>query len=227
MRNLLEKIYDFLTGKCIRRIYPVNTNEKVVYLTFDDGPDADCTPVVLDLLKRLDVKATFFVIGNKALKLKSLTERIIQEGHAIGNHTLDHDTTRYFSDASGIKDWIKESESILTQNLGIHPIGFRSPVGIKTPALNKALRILKMPLILWDVRFYDTTYGLSIKAVNKKMSHIQAGSIVLLHDTHKNERRIEFLNSLEHLIIETKKLGFHFQALDKNKITNQVNRHTL
>jgi peptidoglycan/xylan/chitin deacetylase (PgdA/CDA1 family) len=170
------------------------------------------------LLKRHKVKATFFVIGNKALNLKPLTERIIHEGHALGNHTIDHDTKRYFSGATGIKEWIMESEEVFTKNFGVPTVGFRSPVGIKTPPLNEALRILKLPLILWDVRFYDTTYGLTLPAVDKKLEHVRVGSIILLHDTHKGVRQEEFLKSLEFLIVEIKKRGFNFQLLDKSLI---------
>jgi peptidoglycan/xylan/chitin deacetylase (PgdA/CDA1 family) len=220
MHKLLQRIYDFFTGPCIRTITFQGAPENAIYLTFDDGPVNFCTPKVLDLLKRHDIQATFFIIGKKARNLRPIIERFISEGHKIGNHTIDHDTSRYFSTTHGIKDWLLTSENMLNQDLGVSSIGFRSPVGIKTPILNKVLRTMNMPLILWDVRFYDTRYGLSIKAVTKKLPTIQAGSIILLHDTHKGSKRVEFLEALEHLIIECKKKGLVFLPLSNTLVLN-------
>jgi peptidoglycan/xylan/chitin deacetylase (PgdA/CDA1 family) len=224
MRNLLQRIYDFLTGRCLRNISFPGENKASVYLTFDDGPDYDCTPKVLELLKRHEIKATFFVIGNKAKESKDIIERMLLAGHSIGNHTIDHNTTRYFSGPSGIKKWITSSEELLQNDLGISSIGFRSPVGIKTPALNIALKTLNMPLILWNVRFYDTRYGLNVKSVKNKLPDIKAGSIILLHDTHQGAKQNEFLKALEFLIVETKKKGLQFEVLEKNKV-HEAYRH--
>jgi peptidoglycan/xylan/chitin deacetylase (PgdA/CDA1 family) len=217
---LNNSLYDYLTGKCIRRIAYKDSPKNTVYLTFDDGPNPLCTPQVLDLLKKHQVRATFFLVGSNAKAELELTKRIQQEGHHIGNHSIDHDTKRYFSGTSGMADWFKESQEIFEKELQIKTIGFRSPAGIKTPPLNKLLSEKNIPLILWDVRFYDTKYGLSVEAVNKKLPSISSGSIILLHDSHQGSKQNEFLLALEHLIIECKKKALSFLPLEESMITS-------
>ena len=215
---LNNSLYDSFTGRCIRRIVYDNAPANAIYLTFDDGPNDFCTPQVLDLLKKYQVFATFFLIGNKAKEHLKITRRIQTEGHHIGNHSIDHDTRRYFSNITGTSKWITESEDIFEKELRITPVGFRSPVGMKTPPLNKMLTAKKIPLVLWDVRFFDSIYGLSKNAVNKKLSSISSGSIVLLHDNHKGVKKTNFLIALEYLIIECKKKNLHFLPLEKTMI---------
>jgi peptidoglycan/xylan/chitin deacetylase (PgdA/CDA1 family) len=213
-----DNLYDLLTGKCIRKIQFVGAPKNSIYLTFDDGPTSHCTPQLLDLLFKHNVRATFFLIGNKVPNLKNLTERILSEGHSIGNHTIDHDTTRYFSNSNKVSEWIKTSIDFFERELNIKPIGFRSPAGIKTPSLNKILQEMHLPLILWDVRFYDTSLGLEHKSVTKKLSKISDGSIILLHDTHSGKKLSEFLTSVEYLIIECKKKNLNFLPLEESLV---------
>ena len=85
----LRDIYDNLSGRCVREIDPSLFNGKSLYLTFDDGPDPNLTGDILNLLDSSNSKATFFVIANRALEYKSLIKKILDEGHAIGNHSLD------------------------------------------------------------------------------------------------------------------------------------------
>lgn len=215
---LNNSLYDSFTGRCIRRIAYDNAPANAIYLTFDDGPNTFCTPQVLDLLKKYQVFATFFLIGNKAKEHLNITRRILAEGHQIGNHSIDHDTRRYFSSITGTSNWVNESLDIFEKELHINPVGFRSPVGMKTPPLNKILTEKKIPLVLWDVRFFDSIYGLSKKSVNKKLSSISSGSIVLLHDNHKDAKKTNFLIALEYLIIECKKKNLRFLPLEKTMI---------
>lgn len=216
----IDKLYDFFSGPCIRQIVYDGAPKETIYLSFDDGPDESCTPKVLELLARENIKATFFLIGEKAKAQLGLTQRILSAGHSIGNHSIDHNTKNYFRDASSIRSWLKRSDDLFTKELGLNPVGFRSPAGVKTPALNNVLKGLHWPLVLWDVRFYDTLKGLCHKAVTKKLSSISDGSIILLHDTHQPLKQSEFLSSLEFLIVECKKKNFQFLPLNESMIIN-------
>lgn len=209
----IDSLYDKLTGKCIRQISFAGAPTDTLYLTFDDGPDAECTPKVLALLQKYQAKATFFVIGQKAQQENKLIQEILNQGHALGDHTIDHDTNNYFKDVSGINEWLNRSSA-----LKLKTVAFRSPLGIKTPALNKVLSQKKTPLVLWNIRFYDTKYGLTKEAVDKKLAAIANGSIILLHDTHKEQTQEVFLKALEHLIIKCQKRNFSFQPLTENLI---------
>lgn len=213
-------LYDKLTGKCVREILFDGSPKNSIYLTFDDGPDAICTPKVLELLNHHKAMATFFIIGQKAKDQPQLIKEIITKGHSIGDHTIDHDTSQYFNNSDKISQWIENSSELIKSELKLNPVGFRSPLGIKTPALNKVLYNKKMPLVLWNIRFYDTKKGLTIKAVNKKLALIKNGSIILLHDTHKNHNLNTFLNSLNYLIVECHKRNFTFLPLTAELIGN-------
>lgn len=208
-----DKLYDKITGHCIREISFAGAPQNSLYLTFDDGPDANCTPKVLELLKRYRVKATFFVIGQKAKAETRLINEILSQGHSLGDHTIDHDTANYFKNEEGISQWLERSAE-----LKLKTVGFRSPLGIKTPALNKVLQKKKLPLVLWNLRFYDSKYGLTINAVDKKLADVKTGSIILLHDTHKEQTQAVFLMALEHLIVECQKRNFIFLPLTENLI---------
>ncbi len=210
----LTRLYDFFTGPCLRQI---NDDNQSVYLTFDDGPDPYFTPVVLQLLLKLEVKATFFLIGKNAKKNPHLVGQIIKDGHSIGNHSSDHNTSHYFHQKNHLIDWLKSSNSLF-KKLKIESVGFRSPLGMKTPPLKKALKELDMILVLWSIRYYDTHKMLDKKKIQKSLKKITKGSIVLLHDTQKEEYQTSFLEALEYLILEIKKKGLSFKALNKNII---------
>lgn len=209
-----NKIYDLFTGKCIRKI---KTDKMEVFLTFDDGPDKNLTPKVLSLLDKFQAKATFFVIANNAINCESLVKEILKKGHTIGNHSLDHNTNMYFKGKIEIKNWIIESENALKNLTGLPSVGFRSPLGMKTPSLLKALKELSSPLILWDTRYYDTNYILNKKRINRSLKNISKGSIILLHDTHQKNPE-DFLVALEYLIGSLTKKGFQLMPLTKELI---------
>jgi peptidoglycan-N-acetylglucosamine deacetylase len=210
----LTRMYDFFTGPCIRQI---NDENKSVYLTFDDGPDPYFTPIVLQLLLKLEVKATFFLIGENAQENPHIVEQIIKNGHTIGNHSLDHNTSHYFHQQKHLINWLESSNSLF-KKLKIESIGFRSPLGMKTPPLQKALKELEMILVLWNIRYYDTNNMLDKKRIKKSLNKIKKGSIILLHDTQKEEFRSSFLEALEYLIFEIKSKGLSFKALNKRII---------
>lgn len=212
----LDHLYDHFSGPCIREI---SSPAQAVYLTFDDGPDPEFTPAVLTLLKKYKAKATFFLIGKKADEHYSIVQQMLSEGHALGDHSLDHDTRNYFRPETQIAKWLESSDTLL-KKLDLSPVGFRSPLGIKTPGLNNVLKKNKTPLVLWSVRFYDTQVALTKNRINKKLSEIKAGSIILLHDTQAQNRQESFLLALEHLLIECQKKGLQFLALDKKIILN-------
>src|SRR5690606_8350858 len=144
--------------------------------------DPECTPQVLDLLAKYDVRATFFVIGQKAVTHKEIVAAMMQAGHGIGNHTSDHNTMRYFTTPQGMHAWLTDSEGMLSKILGGPSVGFRSPAGIRTPLLHITLGKLKWPWLHWSMRFYDTSFGWPLHKARKASGRIQAGDIILLHD---------------------------------------------
>jgi peptidoglycan/xylan/chitin deacetylase (PgdA/CDA1 family) len=219
----IDPLYDFFTGRCIRTISCPEADPQAIYLTFDDGPHPTGTPQVLSLLDKHKIPATFFLIGEKAEAFPELAARILENGHAIADHTIDHNTDNYFKGPQMIGAWLDQSAAKL-RKLGLSSVGFRSPLGIKTPALNMALRQRKEPLILWNVRFYDTNHLLTVERVEKKMSSVIPGSIILLHDTHEGEKLRIFLEALDRFIVLCKEKGLHFSPLKRDLITGSYRK---
>src|SRR4051812_22086384 len=105
-------------------------DEKEIFLTFDDGPDASSTQAVLDLLKSENTLANFFVIGNKARQNPALISRMLQDGHGVFSHSVDHDYRHYFTQKNALKSWIQNSLADLESQTHQQTLFFRPPAGI-------------------------------------------------------------------------------------------------
>ena len=202
---MLKKFF----GTCIRKI---PSDEKVLYLTFDDGPHESCTPKVLDLLAHHRVHATFFVVAETLQKNLSVGHAIVSQGHSVGNHSLDHKYRHFFTHNSYLMGWIGRARDLIEQALAVRTIGFRSPLGIRTPDMGIALRKLQYPWIHWNQRFFDTQRGLPRAVILNKTRQFQSGDILLLHDTHIKFQE-SFLEGLELLLTDAKKAGYTFKAI--------------
>ena len=202
---MFEKFF----GTCIRNI---PSNEKVLYLTFDDGPHDSCTPKVLDLLAQHRVHATFFVVAETLQRNLSVGRSIVAHGHSVGNHSLDHKYHHFFTHNGYLMGWVGQARECIEQALQVQTIGFRSPLGIRTPDLGIALRKLQYPWVHWNQRFFDTQRGLPRAVIVNRIPELQAGDILLLHDTHIKYEQ-SFFEGLELLLTDSKKAGFTFKAI--------------
>jgi peptidoglycan/xylan/chitin deacetylase (PgdA/CDA1 family) len=204
----VNQIIDFFLGPCIRRI---ETDIKTIYLTFDDGPNSYCTPQVLDLLKKYNAKATFFLISNKINEHRSVFNRINDEGHAIGNHSPDHKTQNYFKGKKSLKKWIEHSETTISTLLGKPSVGFRPPVGIRPPELRFIMKELNSKPVMWQHRFYDGIFKFKNSSWKRKINKIKNGDIILLHDSH--DITSNFIINLENFIKQLTQDGFQLKEI--------------
>ncbi len=205
---MIEKIF----GVCIRRI---PSRDRIIYLTFDDGPHEHCTPKVLEVLAQHQIKATFFIVAETLQKNLSTGRLTVDQGHRIGNHSLDHKYRHFFCHKRYLMKWVTRSREIIEQTLQVETIGFRSPSGIWTPDLALALKALHYPLVHWSQRFFDTQRGLLRKDVRRVVNKLRTGDILLLHDSHTH-RRDSFLEGLDFLLTEIKQRGFTFMPIPYN-----------
>jgi len=203
---------DSFLGKCVRTI-STSPNRKRIYLTFDDGPEEPVTEQLLELLEKHKVNVTFFVIGYKAAKRVSTLKRMMELGHSVGDHSLDHRYKHFFSSQDKLKNWITDSQNLLTRLIGEKPVGFRSPAGVRTPILVETLNQLNIPHVLWKFRYYDAFFGLTTQTVARSVKNIRNGDIVLLHDSHSGKRAERFLVAIESLILLLRNEGFEFCSL--------------
>lgn len=160
-------------------------SKKGISFTFDDGPDENITPQILDLLAKENIKATFFIIGNKITTNKALLQRISEEGHIIANHSYSHSKkTTLFSSKKLEEDIAKCSEYIFDVT-NKQSLFFRPPFGITTPRYKRALTRLNMQSIGWSIRSLDTIEKNKDVLYKKIISKLTNGSILLFHDTQQ------------------------------------------
>jgi peptidoglycan-N-acetylglucosamine deacetylase len=194
---------------------------KSLYLTFDDGPDPGSTERVLELLGKKGIQATFFVIALQARAQLPLLRKIQSAGHTIGNHSLDHRYWAFFAGKQKMIRWISDSEKMISDLIGHPTVGFRPPAGIQTPELHKALNDLSMPLILWNVRFYDAIFQWTPERALRSLKKTAPGSIVLLHDRQAPHKISVFLDTLSDYIEEAQKKNFVSKALTRGTIMSE------
>jgi peptidoglycan/xylan/chitin deacetylase (PgdA/CDA1 family) len=185
------------------------TDEKKIALTFDDGPDKAVTPAILDLLKRQDVKATFFTIGSKAEEYPDLIRRIDFEGHSVGSHSYSH---HFFFDLFGSQKMISElqrTESVLNNILNKNVRMFRPPYGVTNPPLARALKLMKYHIIGWSLRSKDTVLQ-EDRLFERLKKQVKPGDILLFHDTKVHTPYV-----LDKFIIFARENNFSFERADK------------
>jgi len=159
---------------------------KKVYLTFDDGPVPEATPWVLDLLKSKNIKGTFFCVGENVEKYPEIYNRIISEGHSVGNHTYNH-LNSWKTDRSTYTDNVGKAADVIDSKL------FRPPYGKLTPSIIKALKN-KYDVVMWDVLSGDFDTTLTPKdCLNNVIENAKEGSIIVFHDSIKAIDTLKFV----------------------------------
>ncbi len=153
--------------------------EKIVALTFDDGPDRRNTPMVLDALKRSGQKATFFLIGEQVAANAELVRRMVAEGHAVGNHSWSHPYR--LAERDGLSQ-IRRCDAAVKDAIGRTPACFRTPGGFTDNGMARAARLLGLPNFLWMVSAADTRRIGPAAIARNVTGPMRAGDIVLMHD---------------------------------------------
>jgi len=183
-----------------------------VALTFDDGPDAEATPRLLDLLKQQRVPATFFCVGERAAAHPDLIRRMAAEGHSIGNHTFRHAWWTNFLFGRWLRDEIRRAQEALRGILGRAPRFFRSPAGLTNPHLGRPLRELGLVLVGWDVRPFDR--GADPDRVAERVCRrARDGSIIVLHDGGVGAEAL--VRTAAAVIAALRERGYAFASLDE------------
>lgn len=188
----------------------VAITEKKIALTFDDGPN-EFTLEVLELLKKYNVKATFFCIGKNIEKHPEIIKQIINDGHLIGNHSYNHSNFFDFYTTEKIQTEIQKTNTLIFELTGKKMLFFRPPYGVTTPSIAKALKKTKHHVIGWNIRSLDGTLKNENKIYNRIIKRLSPGGIVLLHDTSKHSVRVleqflQFLQNNKYTVISTEEL---------------------
>ncbi|MDO6758599.1 polysaccharide deacetylase family protein [Tamlana sp. 2_MG-2023] len=168
-------------------VQSLNSNYKTTHnqiaITFDDGPNPEFTPQVLQLLKTYNVKATFFCIGKQVESHPDLFDEIIENDHVVGNHTYSHSNYFGFFGAKKVELELERTSKIIEKQSGLKPLLYRPAFGVTNPNIKRALNRTGLQSIGWSKRSLDTT-GLDENAVLKRITtNLKAGDVILLHDS--------------------------------------------
>ena len=190
-----------------------NKDQTSVALTFDDGPDPEVTPFVLDWLKQNDLKAMFFCIGKKVKSHPELAKRIVEEGHLIGNHTYHHFYYHNFFVHRRLKRELADTNRVIKEISDQEVEFHRPPVGLTNPHTHYHVHKMGMKIVGWQFRTLDRNTTDPADTVARIMKRLNNGSILLLHDG--DVRKEPILQVLEELLPRIKQRGFTIQRLDE------------
>ncbi len=185
-------------------IWKIDTDEKIIYLTFDDGPDKEVTPQILDILNEYDARATFFCLGKNAERHPEIIDRIIKSGHATGNHSFSH--------KNGYKTELEDYIADVRKCEGVfNSILFRPPYGRIRKRQAKVLS-KDYKIVMWSVIPGDFDINVSKeKCLKRSIMNSGPGSIIVFHDSQKAKEKVLF--TLPRYLKHFKELGFSFNKI--------------
>jgi peptidoglycan/xylan/chitin deacetylase (PgdA/CDA1 family) len=188
------------------RVWQIPTAQKEIFLSFDDGPHPRITPMVLDMLATHGAKASFFCIGDRVKRFPGIYQRIVDEGHAIGNHTFHHLNGWKTNDADYLTN-ITEAALCIDSRL------FRPPYGRIKGSQARAIVAKGFKTIMWTVLSGDYDAKLNpAQCANRVLKNIEPGFIFLFHDAEKAEKNMLF--ALEKLLEASKLQGFRCEKIN-------------
>ena len=194
--------------------YIGDTGEKVLYLTFDAGYENGCTEKILDTLKKHQVSAAFFLVGNYIQRNADLVRRMVEEGHTVGNHTMHHYDMSKISDKETFAKELQDLEALYKETTGQElPKYYRPPQGIYSEENLKMAQELGYKTVFWSLAYVDwnndaqPTAG---EAFAKLLPRTHSGAVVLLHSTSKTNAEI-----LDELLTKWEEEGYRFGTLDE------------
>lgn len=191
-------------------IYKMETDKKVIALTFDDGPDERFTPQILDVLNKHQIKATFFLLGSRIEKYAHIGKRIKDEGHVIGNHTYWH--PQLTKEEIGRLSWeLAETEKVMENMLGVKTNLFRAPYGALNEAHVKKLAELNYKGVGWSVDSEDWRSLPKEEVKQNILAEIHPGAIVLMHSAgHWTQDLTGTVEALDEIIVYLKSKEYRF-----------------
>ncbi len=199
--------------------YYGNSTERLVALTFDDGPSAQWTPRILDALKRAGIKATFFMLGKHVEQYPEIARQVAEEGHEIGNHTYDHHVLIYYK-MDELENEIKKAEQVIREATGVTTKYFRPPKAWLTQAEKDKINGLGYKIVLWSLNSKDWVNFDDKYIVRYISRHIRPGDIILFHDSGgvfgtEGGNRDETIKTIPQLAKKLRQMGYRFVTISE------------
>jgi peptidoglycan/xylan/chitin deacetylase (PgdA/CDA1 family) len=194
-------------------ILKIETERKVVAITFDDGPDPKYTPLMLEVLHKEGVQATFFVLGKEAQRNPSILSWMVRAGHEVANHGYSHPDMRQLNKAEVYTE-IKKAEQVIKNATGLKPEYYRPPGGVVTPAILRAAFEAGYQLIHWSIDPKDWKKNHTAEVISGSLKDkVGAGDIILFHDGGVNQE--ETIKAVVALIHDLKEHGYQFVTVSQ------------
>lgn len=211
---LLLAILVFISASCYSQVIYRGAVLTKVALTFDDGPNQDYTEKVLDVLKKENVKATFFVVGERANQYPLILKDIARQGHEIGNHTYYHSRITWLSDAKLLEE-IDRTSDVVKKYTGKPTIYFRPPFGSVSREKLRLIEKAGYKVVMWYGNaddFYHIGWGMRTpeSITRRVLSQLYGGNVILMHDDSN-----QTLQALPMIIKEIRKRGYTFATLSE------------
>ena len=195
-------------------VYLGDTSQKVIYLTFDSGYENGCTEKILDVLKKHNAPAAFFLVGNYIEKNADLVRRMVEEGHIVGNHTMHHLDMSKLTDKNAFSKELQDLETLFRETTGKElPKYYRPPQGIYSQENLQMAKDLGYKTVFWSLAYVDwnnDAQPTKEQAFEKLLPRIHNGAVVLLHSTSATNAEI-----LDELLTKWEAEGYIFASIDK------------
>jgi peptidoglycan/xylan/chitin deacetylase (PgdA/CDA1 family) len=218
-RKVMKAVADRLTPRLAGGKVTSHGNRKrrEIALTFDDGPNEPFTSQVLDILKERGVKATFFLLGRNAMCFPEVCQRIIREGHVIGNHSYSHSRWLAFKTGRQIAKELVNSQAAIYKAGGIVPRLFRPPYGFWTPWMIRAARKSGLEVITWDNMTGDWDSSREAEEITAAiLAKARCGGIIVLHDGRDGRKaydRSSLVKALPDILANLAEQGYRFVTI--------------
>lgn len=183
----------------------IDKSKKMIALTFDDGPNYN-TSKIIDVLNKYDIKATFFVLGSRAINNKDILKKMVDSGMEIGNHTYNHLLLTKYDD-NKIRSEIEDTSEVIYSATKKRPKLLRPSYGSVN---NKIKKVANMPIIIWDIDTLDWKYHNSKRITSRVVNKVRDGDIILMHDIYSAS-----LNALSNIIPILQDNGYEFVTIDE------------
>lgn len=192
--------------------YCHKNNSQKIALTFDDGPHPKYTRKILDILKKYDIKATFFVIGQNIEYYPGILEEIIDEGHEIGNHTYNHKHTKQLNESDFDRE-VKSCDKIVEEVCNYKIKLFRPPEGFVDSKVKQVADELEYSIILWNIDTRDWAHSTPAEIERNVLTNVTAGDIILMHDYTSGKNTT--IEALERIIPKLLSEGYKFVKISE------------
>jgi peptidoglycan/xylan/chitin deacetylase (PgdA/CDA1 family) len=189
-----------------------NRDQKKIAFTFDDGPDPQTTPALIHILREHQIKATFFVIGEKAQKYPAIIKQLTDAGHLVANHSYTHPWHLNFFFSTALEKQILQTKTILQKITGSDSLFFRPPMGLTNPHYRSILKKNNITVVGWDVRTFDK-YRNKHQIIEKIFKKKRNGSIILMHDSDVSIEKL--LDIISTVAEKLRAQGYSFIRIDQ------------